>query len=88
MGHIQNAGWVSGDANSPALFTLTASGWSSGLQMLLVQQPGWLFQGCKAMEAEAWTHPRGRERAMPWQLLESTARPNARRGLREFKLDS
>ena len=70
MGHIQNAGWVAGDANSPAVLQKTASGWSSGLQMLLVQQPGWLFHGCKAMEAEAWTHPTGREHDMPRQSFE------------------
>ena len=70
MGHIQNAGWVAGDANSPAVLQKTASGWSSGLQMLLVQQPGWLIHGCKAMEAEAWTHPTGREHDMPRQSFE------------------
>ena len=75
MGHIQNAGWVAGDANSPAVLQKTASGWSSGLQMLLVQQPRWLFKGCKAMEAEAWTHPTGREGAMPRQLTSWAVQP-------------
>ena len=49
--------------------------WGSAPQMLLVQQPEWLIHGCKAMEAEAWTHPRGRERVMPWQLTSWAVQP-------------
>ena len=49
--------------------------WGSAPQMLLVQQPEWVIHGCKAMEAKAWTHPRGRERVMPWQLTSWAVQP-------------
>ena len=44
-------------------------------RLLLVQQPEWLIHGCKAMEAEAWTHPTGREGYMPQQLTSWAVQP-------------
>ena len=68
MGWMQDAGWGGGDTCVSAPIHLRGFWWGSAPQMLLVQQPEWLIHGCKAMEAEAWTHPTGRERAMPRQL--------------------
>ena len=65
---MQDAGWGGGDTCRISPRALKGFWWGSAPQMLLVQQPEWLFHGCKAMEAKAWTHPRGRERAMPRQL--------------------
>ena len=60
---------------SCAVIPLSGFWWGSAPQMLLVQQPEWLSGGCKAMGPEAWTHPRGRERAMPWQLTSWAVQP-------------
>ena len=68
-------GWVGGDTCSCPLMQKICFWWGSAPQMLLVQQPEWLFHGCKAMEAKAWTHPRGRERAMPWQFTSWAVQP-------------
>ena len=67
MGWMQDAGWGGGDTCWRAVIPNCGFWWGSAPQMLLVQQPEWLIHGCKAMEAEAWTHPTGRERAMPRQ---------------------
>ena len=42
---VCDAGWVCGDTCRILRLQKTASGWSSGLQMLLVQQLGWLIHG-------------------------------------------
>ena len=70
MGQMQGAGWVGGDTWRRVILQKTGFWWGSAPQMLLVQQPEWLFHGCKAMEAEAWTHPTGREHDMPRQSFE------------------
>ena len=70
MGQMQDAGWVGGDTCRIRAQALKGFWWGSGPQVLLVQQPEWLIHGCKAMEAEAWTHPTGREHDMPRQSFE------------------
>ena len=70
MGQMHNAGWVGGVTCWRALIHFSGFWWGSAPQMLLVQQPEWLIHGCKAMEAEAWTHPTGREHDMPRQSFE------------------
>ena len=74
-GQMQDGSWVGGDTCRIAGFALKGFWWGSAPQMLLVQQPEWLSGGCKAMGPEAWTHPRGRERAMPWQLTSWAVQP-------------
>ena len=75
MGQVQDVGDMAEVTCSRALIPLSGFWWGSAPQMLLVQQPEWLSGGCKAMGPEAWTHPRGRERAMPWQLTSWAVQP-------------
>ena len=75
MGQVQDVGDMGGDTCVRALIPNCGFWWGSAPQMLLVQQPEWLSGGCKAMGPEAWTHPRGRERAMPWQLTSWAVQP-------------
>ena len=70
MGQMQDAGWVGGDTCRIRARAVSGFWWGSAPQVLLVQQPEWLIHGCKAMEAEAWTHPTGREHDMPRQSFE------------------
>ena len=70
MGQVQDAGDMGGITCVRAIIPLSGFWWGSGPQVLLVQQPEWLIHGCKAMEAEAWTHPTGREHDMPRQSFE------------------
>ena len=75
MRQMEDAGWGAGDTCRIAALQKSAFWWGSEPQMLLVQQPEWVIHGCKAMEAKAWTHPRGRERVMPWQLTSWAVQP-------------
>ena len=53
MRWVQDSGWGTGITCVRALIHLRGFWWGSAPQMLLVQQPEWLSDGCKAMEAEA-----------------------------------
>ena len=53
MGQMQGAGWVGGDTCRIPLILFRGFWWGSAPQMLLVQQPEWLSDGCKAMGPEA-----------------------------------
>ena len=53
MGQMEDAGWGAGNTCRIPLLQKSAFWWGSEPQMLLVQQPEWLSDGCKAMEAEA-----------------------------------
>ena len=53
MRQMEDAGWGAGDTCRIAALQKSAFWWGSEPQMLLVQQPEWLSDGCKAMEAEA-----------------------------------
>ena len=53
MGQMQDAGLGGGDTCRIRTRAFCGFWWGSEPQMLLVQQPEWLLDGCKAMEAEA-----------------------------------
>ena len=53
MRQMEDAGWGAGDTCRIAALQKSAFWWGSEPQMLLVQQPERLSDGCKAMEVEA-----------------------------------
>ena len=53
MGWVQNSGGGAGDTCVSAVIHFHGFWWGSEPQILLVQQPERLSDGCKAMEAEA-----------------------------------
>ena len=52
MGQTQDGSWVDGDTCRIAVIPLSGFWWGSAPQMLLVQQPELLSDGCKAMGPE------------------------------------
>ena len=75
MRQMEDAGWGAGDTCRIAALQKSAFWWGSEPQMLLVQQPEWLSDGCKAMEAEAGGNGTMSHCRLPGHLNYSAASP-------------
>ena len=75
MRWVQDSGWGIGITCVRALIHFRGFWWGSEPQMLLVQQPEWLSDGCKAMEAEAGGNGTMSHCRLPGHLNYSAASP-------------